>query len=215
MGWFSLKLLKCSLMVLLVVLLIWGGLALFLPKEDGVFRVVLDPGHGGKDPGAVVGDYMEKDINLCIALQVRELLAVQEGIQVTMTRDEDIFLELDERADLANKEKADLFISIHANALEDNDSFSGLFTFYHSGKRSGIAPAGQMQAAVVAASGATDRGTRGANYAVLRETKMPAILIETGFMTCPEELARLIDPEYQTKLAQGITNGILSIKNGM
>lgn len=204
------KFLKISLIFLFSVLLLWGALVLFMPKDDGVFHVVLDPGHGGDDPGAVAGTVYEKDINLAIALKVRDYLSEQDGIVISMTREDDSFLALTERAELANKKEADLYVSIHANALDD-ESYSGLFTFYHSDKRSSKKPAELIQRAASEATGATDRGVRSENYVVLRETEMPAVLVETGFMTCPEELALLIDAEYQSRMARGITNGILAV----
>lgn len=177
-------------------------------NQEGAFLVVLDPGHGGEDPGAVVGEQQEKDINLAVALQIREQLEDREGIAVVMTRDEDASLTLLERAELANGNQADLFVSVHANSLEDA-SYDGIMTFCHPDKSSGQAPAKAIQAAVAAATGAADRGVRREDYAVLRETAMPAVLVETGFMTCPQELDKLTDPEYQALLAQGIARGIL------
>lgn len=204
------KLLKFSLVFLFVVLMLWGTLVLFAPKDDGVFHVVLDPGHGGKDPGAIAGAVYEKDINLAIALMVRDCLAQQEGIVVSMTREDDSFLALTERAEFANKTEADLYVSIHANALDD-ETYSGLFTFYCADKRASLKAAESIQSAASAATGAIDRGVRTENFVVLRETDMPAVLVETGFMTCPEELALLIDGEYRAKMARGITNGILAV----
>ena len=204
------KFLKLSLAFLLLVLLLWGALVLFVPKDDGDFHVVIDPGHGGEDPGAVYGEVYEKDINLAIALLVRDNLSGQEGITVSMTREDDSFPSLTDRAEFANKEKADLYVSIHANALED-ESYSGLFTFYHPDKRTSKKPAELIQSAASNATGAIDRGVRTENYAVLRETDMPAVLIETGFMTCPDELALLVDANYQVKMAKGIAEGILKV----
>lgn len=207
------KLLKYGFLLIFAALLLWSGWSLLHPAEDdSIFLVVLDPGHGGDDPGAVVGETMEKNINLAVALLVREQLADQEGVAVVMTREQDIYLSLTDRTKLANQEEADLFVSIHANALENDESFSGIFTFYHPDKRSNETAAETIQAAVTAVSGGIDRGVRSENYAVLRETDMPAVLIETGFMTCPEELDMLQDADYQKLLAQGIVQGILACR---
>lgn len=207
------KVLKCGFLLIFAVLVLWGGWSLLHPDGDGgVFRVVLDPGHGGSDPGAIVGDAQEKDINLAIALLVREQLAEQEGIVVLMTREQDVYPSLTDRTDFANREKADLYVSIHANSLED-DSYAGIITFYHPDKRTSRTPAEMIQAAVTAASGGVDRGVRSEDYAVLRDTDMPAVLVETGFMTCPDELALLTDADYQQRLAQGIAQGILACRN--
>lgn len=202
---------KYGVLLAFAALAVWSGWTLLHPADDGVFLVVLDPGHGDHDPGAVAGEAMEKDINLTVALQVRELLEAQEGVAVVMTREEDEFLSLADRAQLANQEKADLYVSVHANALDD-DTFAGIFTFYHPNKPSSQATAKIIQAAVAAASGAIDRGVRSADYVVLRKTNMPAVLVELGFMTCPEELALLVDGSYQKLLAQGIAQGILACR---
>lgn len=204
------KLLKICFVFLFVALLLWGALALYAPKEDNVFCVVIDPGHGGKDPGAVVGEVYEKDINLAIALLIRDNLSGLENVSVFMTRDDDIYLSLGERAQFANKRQADFFVSIHANALEDA-SYSGLFTFYHPQKPLSKKAAELIQYASVSATGASDRGVRSEDYAVLRETEMPAVLVETGFMTCPEELTKLVEQEYQMNMAKGISDGILAV----
>lgn len=207
------KLLKYGFLLAFAAVVLWGGWSLLHPTEENdVFLVILDPGHGGDDPGAMVGETMEKDINLAIALLVREQLADQEDVTVVMTREQDVFLSLTDRAELANQEKADLYVSIHANALEGDDSFAGIFTFYHPDKRSDQAVAETIQAAVSASSGGLDRGVRSEDYAVLRETDMSAVLVETGFMTCPEELSMLQDLDYQKLLAVGIAQGILNCR---
>lgn len=206
------KILKFSLAFLSVVLVAWAALALFPSRKTAEIRtVVLDAGHGGDDPGATVGGVYEKDINLAITLRVRELLEADGELTVLLTRGEDVFISLTDRAAYANEAGADLFVSIHANALENNDSFSGIYTFYHPQKRSDQALARTIQSAAAEAAGGIDRGVRGEDYAVLRETTMSAVLVETGFMTCPEELARLTDAAYQDRLAAGIAQGILSL----
>ena len=229
-GVFLTKTLKYGFLLLFAVLVLWGCWSLLHPeggqstpqrparglgtfqqpteKDSDTFLVVLDPGHGGKDPGAMVGEAMEKDITLAVALLVQEQLE-GEGISVIMTRKEDVYPNLTERADLANQNEADLYISIHVNALENNDSYAGIYTFYHPDKPSDKALAKAIQAAVTSASGGIDRGVESEDYAVLRNTEMSAVLIETGFMSCPEELNKLQDAEYQKLLAQGIAQGIL------
>lgn len=210
-----------KILITVLLILLAAGVALYeialnsapAGEQENVFRVVLDAGHGGEDPGAVVGDVQEKNINLAVALLVQEQLKDREGLDVCLTRDEDVFVSLKDRADFANKSNADLFVSIHANALEGNEGFSGIMTFYHPDKMSSEPAADLIHCAVLAASDGVDRGVRSENYAVLRDTKMRAILIETGFMTCPEELALLQDLNYQTLLAEGIAQGILDCMN--
>lgn len=204
------KILKFSIAFLGVILAIWAALALVGRNERVEIRtVVLDAGHGGDDPGATSKGVYEKDINLAITLRVKQLLEADGELTVLLSRGEDVFVSLADRAAYANETGADLFVSIHANALENNDSFSGIYTFYHPQKRSDQALAQTIQSAAAEASGGIDRGVRSENYAVLRETTMSAILVETGFMTCPEELARLTDEDYQDRLAAGIAQGIL------
>ena len=176
---------------------------------DGTFLVVLDPGHGGSAPGAVYDGVEEKDINLQVALRVEELLEDQENLSVRLTRGEDTDLGLYEREQLAHDAGADLFESIHTNALEQTD-YEGIFTYFWTSKSEQAAQV--IQNAVVEATGGVDRGIRSEEFVVIRETKMPAVLVEMGFMTCPEELERLIDPDYQDKLAQGLVDGILALQ---
>ena len=209
------RIFKFGFPALLAVLVIWGVWSLLKPAErridqdgDGVIRLVLDPGHGGSDPGAMVEEDQEKDIALAIALLVRDFLADREGLEIIMTREEDTYPSLTDRSDLANECSADLYFSIHVNALATNDTYDGIITFYHPDKRSDRALAKAIQDAIISSSGGTDRGVQTGNYAVLRETEMPAVLIETGFITTPAERARLTDPDYQALLARGIADGI-------
>lgn len=202
------KFFRYCILFIVVVLVIWTGLTIICNRNEH-FIIVLDAGHGGGDPGATVGETYEKDINLAITLLVQEQLKTQENIEVKLTRTDDVFLSLSDRATYANEMKADLFVSIHANALENNEDYSGIFSFYHPDKRSSKKPAKIIQEFVSNETGAKNRGVRSEDYAVLRETKMPAVLVETGFMTCPEELALLMDSNYQKQLAKGISQGIL------
>lgn len=171
------------------------------------YAVVLDAGHGGSASGAVYGGIMEKDLTLPITLEVAHILE-ERGCQVFLTRWEDSDVGLYERCDMANGTGADIFVSIHANASVTNLEFQGTFTYYYPGSYWGEALAGIIQAEVVRAAGSIDRGILTDNFVVLRETRMPAVLVETGFMSCPAELWRLCDPAYQKALAQGIANGV-------
>ncbi len=187
-------------------------------EEDTGFVVVIDAGHGGIDAGALSAseDVMEKDINLAVALYVQQLLQEDglgesgEGLTVVMTREDDSYLTLSERVELAESAQADLFVSIHANALENSTTWTGIYTYYHPDKPEDATLAQTVQQQVIAATGAVDQGANSADYYVIRETSMPAILIETGFLSSPAELALLVDSEYQQKIAQGIASGILT-----
>ena len=152
---------------------------------------------------------MEKDLNLAVALKTKALLETQPDMEVLMTRAEDEDVALDARAALSNKKGADLFVSIHANVLENNPSFCGVLTFYHPDNPRSDALASAVQRGVVAQTGGTDLGVREEDFAVTRLSEAPACLLEMGFMTNAEELANLGDEGYQDKLAQGICDGIL------
>lgn len=181
------------------------------PLDPGKITIAIDPGHGGNQPGAVYpdadgNDVKEKDLTLPMA-QMLETILKGRGYNVVMTRTGDDSVSLADRAKIANAAGAELFVSIHCNALDRTD-YEGIFTYCYPNSTKGAALAKQVQAGVVAATGGIGRGTPSANFQVLRETTMPAVLVETGFMSCPAELERLCDPTYQQKLAEGIANGI-------
>ncbi len=187
------------------------------PDEDwdpAAFTVALDAGHGGTAPGAVYEDVMEKDITLPITLRIEELLK-EKGYNVVMTRSRDIYMDLYDRCEIANHMEADIFVSIHANASSSNLSFQGTYTYAYPNSVEGAKLAKAIQKAVVQSAGSIDRGVLTNNYVVLRETNMPAALLETGFMSCHEELMKLIDPAYQEKLAQGVVKGIENYLSAM
>lgn len=170
------------------------------------YSVTLDAGHGGWSSGAVYEDIMEKDIDLAVTLRTAQLLR-EMGCDVVMVREDDSFMDIHDRASFANEAGTDIFVSIHANA-NPNSSIEGIYTYYYPTSRKGKVLAQCVQSAAAAASGAKDRGLMTDDLVVIRETKMPAVLVELGFMTCHEELMRLADPAYQQKLAQGIAAGV-------
>jgi N-acetylmuramoyl-L-alanine amidase len=193
--------------------------------------VVLDPGHGGKDTGAVSARKVyEKKAVLSIAHYVKGHLEANR-ISVRMTRATDTTLSLQERCDFAAKAGADLFVSIHADGATDS-SAHGVETFimtaagcdssnhYGQGgdKSSGLgnlhdaanAVLGfSIQSNLVKTSKRSDRGLRRARFAVLKNAPCPAALVECGFLTNPEEEALMIDANYREAVARGISNGIL------
>lgn len=117
-------------------------------------------------------------------------------------------MDLYDRCTVANNMGADIFVSIHANASVTNLDFEGTFTYSYPESVEGERLAGFIQQSVVDAADSMDRGLLTNDYVVLRETYMPAALLETGFMSCHRELERLIQPEYQERLAQGVARGI-------
>lgn len=182
------------------------------PVDPEQKTVVLDAGHGGSDSGAFYEGIAEKDINLAVTKKVEAIL-LNHGYRVVMTRTEDTTVDLYTRADIANGEDADLFVSIHSNAAVDAPDFSGIYTYYHPTSRRGAKLAQAIQTPLCAVTGAIDRGIASADYVVLRETDMCAALVEMGFMTNSAELRLLTMPAYQDKLAAGIAEGIVSYLN--
>jgi len=172
--------------------------------------IVLDPGHGGSANGAEYGGVKEKDLNLSIALRTAELLE-NAGLTVLLTRTDDRDMGLYERTDLANGQEADLFVSIHCNASLDYDDALGIYTCAYSEEADGWQLAETLYQTMQASTGAPGFGMEPRpTLAVLRTSRMPAALVECGFMSTPEELALLVQPEYQAKLSQGIADGILA-----
>ncbi|MBD5161686.1 MAG: hypothetical protein HDT14_06690 [Oscillibacter sp.] len=172
--------------------------------------VVLDPGHGGEANGAEYGGVQEKNLNLAIAAQAAELLE-KAGVTVVMTRTDDSYVDLYERTDLANGLGADLFVSVHCNASVNRNDVTGIYTCSYSEGTKGWRLAQLLHQTMRAATGADDFGMEERpNLAVLRTSWMPAALVECGFMSTESELALLVQPEYQARLAQGIADGILA-----
>ncbi len=178
-------------------------------KNDGKIIVVVDPGHGYGDPGATYKGVDEKVVNLEVALQVEEYLK-KEGITVIMTRNDDSRITLVERALLANEYQADYYVSIHSNASTTTNTASGIETYII--KKGGKAEtlANSVQKAVIFATGAKDRGVKEENLAVLRDTNMPAVLVEMGFLSTEADRLLLATHEYRSILAIGISNGVLN-----
>ena len=219
--------------------------------------IVIDAGHGGKDPGTSGNGAVEKDINLSIAQELSRILTGQ-GYNVIMTRNSDIYLTLQERTDIANNANADVFVSIHVNALPRNTSTTGIEIYimalptdndamnlakaenreYVEDKGVDIENVdrrtemllrilGDMQqnnkisestefASVLYNAGAVNglpmRRVAQAPFFVLRGAGMPAVLIETGFITNASEARNLVSPEYQASIANAIARGIMSYK---
>jgi N-acetylmuramoyl-L-alanine amidase len=178
------------------------------PRIYGSGVVVIDPGHGGEDPGAqsVLG-YWEKDINLKIGHKLASNLR-DAGVKVVMTRESDFYPSLEGRAALANRENANLFVSIHCDS--NGDRIHRGFTIYRARSASeGSKQAGRILENRLTGAGIPSKGLRSADYKVLVQTNGPAVLVECGFMSNYDEAALLMDPWYQTKLARAIADGIL------
>ena len=177
------------------------------PPQVGQRLVVLDPGHGGLDGGAGDEELPEKTVNLEIALALAEILRGR-GFQVAMTRSDDTFIPLWERAALANALNADLFVSIHNNSASD-PAARGTETYYLPKQPNNLWLAQAVQQELVRTLGRRDRGVKSNNFWVLRDAEVPAILVEVSFLSNPEERALLADPEYRRKAAEAIARGII------
>lgn len=170
-------------------------------------KVFLDAGHGGKDPGALGNGLKEKDINLSVTLKVGNILT-NHGVNVDYSRTTDTFLELADRAKKANDFKADIFVSIHCNAAE-NVNAKGVETYNYPNSTNGAKLAKSIQDSIISSKVYTaNRGTKTANFAVLRLTNMPAALVEMAFITNAEDTNIL--KSKQDELAIAIAKGILN-----
>lgn len=176
---------------------------------QGRFVVVLDPGHGGRDPGAVGrGGLQEKQVIFPIAQEVAALLT-QQGIRVVMTRYDDREVDLEPRVQVAEQSNATVFVSIHANAISlDRPEVNGVET-YHSGSPGGRQLAQAIHQSLLENLPTRDRQVREARFYVIRRTSMPAALVEVGFVTGAEDAPRLADPAYRSRVAAAIAQGIL------
>lgn len=175
------------------------------PKKTG-YLIVVDAGHGGKDPGALgVSGNREKDFALAVANKTVALLKQIPEFQVVATRSTDVFLELSERVAIANEWDADLFLSIHANSFS-NPKGGGTESFYYNANSKEFAQV--VHKHLQKATGFPDRGVKSSGFYVIKHTKMPAVLTETGFLSNPAENSKLTAPAFQEKIAQSLVAAI-------
>ncbi|MDT8390285.1 MAG: N-acetylmuramoyl-L-alanine amidase [Lentisphaeria bacterium] len=191
--------------------------------------VVIDPGHGGKDPGAAGAGTQEKEINLSVARRVAGALK-KKGFRVFLTRTKDTFMTLDQRVTIAAKYKPDVFISLHANSA-DAGSAKGVETYVatpkgtkstHGSKTKSTSSPGnkhdkesmrlafELQKYLLHYTKAEDRGIKRANFVVIRDAPAAAALIELGFLSNPGENKKLAEAAYRDKLAYGIIQGVVA-----
>lgn len=179
-------------------------------KDDNLSNriIVLDPGHGGIDPGCTYNEIQEHNITLELSFLIRDVL-IEKGYQVIMTREKNEYVSLKERVEIANTRKAGLFISIHINAFED-ENVSGIETWFNphtNPQNSTLAEC--IQQSTVAATHAKNRGTYpSSELVVTRDTLIPSCLVEVGYLTNPSERASITNSDYQIRLAQSIADGI-------
>ncbi len=204
------------------------------PNNQGLPVVVIDPGHGGQDSGAMCGNVLEKDLTLDVAKRVDRLLQAK-GVATVMTRVGDSYISLVERAALTNRVPDCIFVSIHFN--EGNKPVStGVETYYADHqittgtpmvswlpflqRASTQAPnfesqslAGFIQEALVAHTQAADRGTKAQQYFVIANVRHPAVLVEGGFLTNKDENAKLGNEDYREQLAAAICDGVVRYRD--
>lgn len=188
---------------------------------NGKLNIVIDPGHGGKDSGAIAVDgyTYEKDLSLLVAENLMEKLNENSEINARITRTRDEYIKLLDRASVSNDNNADLFLSIHFNS-SDNSSAKGIEVLYASEKNIAIKDTVQkhfancLQKALIRETGAVDRGIKNTPaIIVLNKTKNVSALVELGFLSNESDLENIKDPEYIDKLAKGIYNGIEDYMN--
>ncbi len=182
-------------------------------KQDK-FSVVIDPGHGGPDPGAIgIGGIRETDVVLEVSKIVKKLLS-EKSVKVRLSRKNEVDLDLPQRVSFANNTGADIFVSIHANASRGKRrDINGLETFYYRGWR-GRLLAKKIQKEILRVSpGSPDRGVKQGRFYVIKNTKMPAVLVEVGFLTGRLDSRRLEKTTHRKRLAYAIAKGILEYLN--
>lgn len=178
--------------------------------------VVLDPGHGGGDPGAVGNGLQEKDINLAVVQQVQRRLKARFVVEVLTTRDRDVNVSLDRRARIANINNADLFCSIHVNS-SDKPLATGFesYVYYEVPEKTKVFRSyiHSFVADCFARYGLPDRGKKTGGFAVLRWTKMPAVLLECGFISNSGDASLLADEEFRYNLGDAVACGVARALN--
>jgi N-acetylmuramoyl-L-alanine amidase len=178
--------------------------------KENKFSVVIDPGHGGPDPGAIgIGGIRETDVVLEVSKIVEKLLS-QKGVKVSLTRKNEVDLDLPPRVSFANKTNADIFVSIHANASRGKRrDINGLETFYFKGWRGRSLAKGIQKQILRVSPGSPDRGVKQGRFYVIKNTKMPAVLVEIGFLTGRLDARRLEKTTHRKRIAYAIAKGIL------
>ncbi|BAB04529.1 N-acetylmuramoyl-L-alanine amidase [Halalkalibacterium halodurans] len=174
-------------------------------------KIFIDPGHGGSDPGAVANGLQEKNLTLAIARHIREILLNEyQNVEVRMSRDRDVSVSLNERANMANRWGADFFLSIHNNA----GGGTGFESFIHSSRPMRTRQLQQtIHRAIVQQLNVRDRGQKSANFAVLRLSRMPALLTENLFVDNANDAALLRRASVLQLIARGHVNGLASAFN--
>lgn len=175
--------------------------------KDQKGLVVIDAGHGGKDPGAMQGEQYEKDINLAVAKRLKEKLT-KLGYQVKLTREADEFIELSERCDISNAQDVCFFVSLHCNICEGSSNVSGLETYYYTEGSVGREYADQLISYLSENSDLNIKAAKQGDLYVLRNTKAPAVLVELGYLSNASECELLSSSSYQKKMGAFLGDAI-------
>ncbi|MCO5386270.1 N-acetylmuramoyl-L-alanine amidase [Desulfosporosinus sp.] len=214
-------LLVIGVMCTLVLSVFWQGSTAVVSQFENRYVVMLDPGHGGYDPGAVSSQGIyEKSINLKIAQKVKEML-MPSGIDVFLTREEDLDyvpngvkgkttkkqIDLNHRIEMAKEEKADIFVSLHVNATLTGQN-SGAETFYHYKSESGKRLAELIQQEMIKINGMNRRIAKPGDFYIIKNTSMPAVIVEVGYLSSTKEQKKLQQTWYQEQLSRAIAKGI-------
>jgi len=194
------KTLTCLLAILMTSAMVQAG---------KFSTVVLDAGHGGHDKGGSYGKVYEKHLALDTTLRVDYMLR-KMGYKTRLTRKSDVFIPLATRAEIANRYKNSIFVSVHYNYTH-NKSINGLETFYYTSRSKPLA--NYVQAGMLQKYRANDRGVKYARYAVLRRSTNPACLVECGFVSNYSERKRCMKGWYRQDMAEGIVTGIVRYQN--
>jgi N-acetylmuramoyl-L-alanine amidase len=174
--------------------------------DDSFSTVVIDPGHGGFDRGGIPGQSVpEKMVALDTALRLQKLLQ-RAGLRTVMTRTTDVFVPLSVRSAIANAQPDAIFVSIHYNAAR-RSSARGIETYSENNR--GAVLAGRIQRQIITRVSTENRGIRSAEYYVLRNCRLPAVLVECGFLTNPVEAQQALTAEYRQQVAEQIAAGII------
>jgi N-acetylmuramoyl-L-alanine amidase len=193
------------------LLLVWFLSFPFLavgPQQFPPLVVVVDAGHGGEDPGAVVAGVKEKDLVLDIVLRIFEL-AGEGPVEVILTRATDRYVDLKDRVKFAEEVGAVLYLSVHVN-YSSSTYVRGIEVWVDNTRKPDDPSwklAGSVLRALVAETGARDRGVRSQKL-YMRHTKLPAVLVEVGYLSNPAERRLLLDTSYRDRVAKGILQGI-------
>lgn len=183
-----------------------GGVAARGPLA-GV-TIVIDPGHGGEDPGTLgPGGLREKDLTLAMSLRLRARLERADA-RVVMTRADDRFVGLYERAAIADRAGAQALVSLHVNASDYREA-QGVEVYHYPGAAGGRELARAVYRRLVEGLGRPGRGVLPADFVVLREPRAPAILVETGYLTNPQDRRLLVSAGYQERLAEAVASGLI------